>query len=221
MATAKQKPNKFTLRGKVEGYVTMLKPDTKYKPEGEYKLQVLVNKNARGVAEALAEIDRVTEEANAAFMAANEKLPITKRFRGELPYQLPYTDLEDGRLLFKLKSIASGINLKGERWERVIPHFGGNGRIDPKQVPGYSEGTDLAVSFTINGFANKVAGQGASMRLEQVKLYEVVLFSSGNRSDFGDEDEGGYTPNADPEDDFDEANAVAGKPEAADDDEDF
>lgn len=188
------KPNKFVLRGIVEGFVNMSKPDTKFNPAGEYKVAILVNKDDPRLKKILAEIDKVMAPALKAFQEAQAKLPPAKRHRGELHESLPYIDLEDGTLLFKFKSIASGQKLDGTPWERVIPHFGAEGRIDPKNVPAYGQGSDIAVSFTMSGFANKVAGNGASLRIEQVKLFEIQSFASGGASDFADEEfEGGYS----------------------------
>lgn len=217
---AQEKATKFNLRGIVSGFVNMSKPDTKFNPAGEYKIAIIVNKSDPKLKPVLAEIRKVMGPKLREFQEAQAKLPPAKRHRGELHESLPYIDLEDGTLLFKFKSIASGTNAKGEHWERVIPHFGAT-RLDPKEVPAYGEGSEVAISFTAGGFANKVAGNGASLRIEQVKLYNVVKFGGGaaasdfdddggwegggesTRDDFGGEDEGGYVPTPTNDEDVD------------------
>lgn len=219
---AQEKANKFTLRGIVTGFVNMAKPDTKFNPAGEYKVQLIVQKNDPRVAKILAEIQKQMVPPLKAFQDAQAKLPPVKRHRGELHESLPYIDLEDGTLAFKFKSIASGVNAKGESWERVIPHFGADGRIDPKQVPAYGEGSDIAISCTVGGFANKVAGNGASLRIEQVKLYSVERFGGGGAASDFDDDGDGYSAGGS-DDDFDE-DIPAGHPAGqsyGDDDEQF
>lgn len=190
---ADMKPNKFTVRGIVTGFVNMAKPDTKYNPAGEYKISIIAQKDDPKVIKLMAECQRVMGPSLKSFQEAQAKLPPVKRHRGELHESLPFVDLEDGTVMFKFKSIASGTNAKGEQWERVIPHFGADGRIDPKQVPAYGEGSDIAISCTVSGFANKVAGNGASLRLEQVKLYEVQRFGGGGASSDFDDDGEGYS----------------------------
>lgn len=214
------KPNTLvTPRATVTGWVSILKPDTKYNADGDFKIKVRIPRDAKGLDALLETIEEARDSAKAEF----QKNPKNKGKRvkeADLPF---YEDEDTGEVVMSFKSKASYIDKKTEqRRERVIPIFGGAGRLKPNEVPNFGEGSEVRVAFQASGFCNAAVGAGVSLRLESIKLLKAVEFSGGGANPFGDDDEDGYTPDrsdddADPYGDDNDAGGDASPEE----DEDF
>lgn len=177
----------------VSGWVNILRPDTKYNAAGDYKIKVKVPKGARGFTAQLEAIAEAQAKAKAEWL----RDPKNKGKRPPQDASLPFYEDEDGNVVINFKSVASWVDKKtGETKNRVIPVFGGAGRIDPKAVPQFGEGSEVRVAYTISGFCNAAVGAGVSLRLDSVKLLTVKQFSGSSTNHFGEEDEGGYVPEA-------------------------
>lgn len=188
------KPNVYvTPKATVTGWVSILKPDTKYNADGDYKIKVRIDRDAPKLGDLLEKIEQAREDAKAEFV----KQPKNKGKRvkeADLPF---YEDEDTGEVVLSFKSKASYLDKKTqERKTRVIPIFGGAGRLKPNEVPNFGEGSVVRVAFQISGFCNAALGAGVSLRLESIKLIKAVEFSGGGANPFGDDedDEEGYVP---------------------------
>ncbi len=181
-----------TPKGFVFGFVNILKPDTKFNPEGDFKIKLRFPKETKGLTPLLESIEKARDEAKAAFL----KDPKNKGKRlkeADLPF---YEDDED-HIVMSFKSKATWIDRKtGETRERVIPIFGGAGRLKPNEIPQFGQGSEVKVAFTINGFCNAALGAGASLRIDSLKLIKPVAFTGGSQNHFGDDDDEGYVPDS-------------------------
>lgn len=204
----------------VTGWVSILKPDTKYNADGDYKIKVRIPRDAKGLDKLLETIEKARADAKAEFV----KQPKNKGKRvkeADLPF---YEDEDTGEVVMSFKSKASYIDKKTEqRKTRVIPIFGGAGRLKPEEVPNFGEGSEVRIAFQASGFCNAALGAGVSLRLESIKLIKPVEFTGGGANPFGDDDddEEGYVPDrggAD-EDPYGDDNDAGD--EAPDEDEDF
>lgn len=190
------KPNRLiTPLATVIGFVNILKPDTKFNPEGDYKIKVGIPMDQAG--ELIEAIQGAAAEARAEFLKNPKNKPAIMKAGGPAKYKeagLPYyEDTELGLVVFSFKSKATYLDkTTGETKQRVIPIFGGKGRIDPKKVPQFGSGSTVKVAYQVSGFANAALGSGASLRIDSVKLFEVKAFGGGGS--FGDDEEGGYAP---------------------------
>ncbi|UCR90926.1 putative ssDNA binding protein [Ralstonia phage RpY2] len=182
----------------VFGFVNVTKPDTKYKPEGEYKIRVKVPKEAaQDLYEKLAaQAERKLEETIA---RAKKDAKFKASLKGKAPKaaDLPfYEDEEDGTYVFTFKSKASFVSKKpgseGETINRTVPIWQGNKRLKPEEVPKFGEGSQVRVSFVAADFFTAAVGAGITLRLEAVKLIKAVEYTGGGSNPFGDEDEGDY-----------------------------
>lgn len=203
----------------VTGWVSILKPDTKYNADGDYKIKVRIPRDAKGLDKLLETIEQARDNAKAEFV----KQPKNKGKRvkeADLPF---YEDEDTGEVVMSFKSKASYIDKKTEqRKTRVIPIFGGAGRLKPDEVPNFGEGSEVRIAFQASGFCNAALGAGVSLRLESIKLIKPVEFTGGGANPFGDDDDDeGYVPDRSDDDGDpygDDSDSEGGEP---DEDEDF
>lgn len=203
----------------VTGWVSILKPDTKYNADGDYKIKVRIPRDAKGLDKLLETIEKARADAKAEFV----KQPKNKGKRvkeADLPF---YEDEDTGEVVMSFKSKASYIDKKTEqRKTRVIPIFGGAGRLKPDEVPNFGEGSEVRIAFQASGFCNAALGAGVSLRLESIKLIKPVEFTGGGANPFGDDDDDeGYVPDRSDDDGDpygDDSDSEGGEP---DEDEDF
>lgn len=216
MATAPvyEKPTVHsTPKCKADGYVNLTKPDTKYKPEGEFKIKVLIPASAPGAVE----MYEMIAEAAAAEVAKQEKrLKTDAEFRkkckgaikvADLPF---YHDTEEDVFAYTFKTKASYVSKKqetlGDVITRVVPIFDiKNKRYPADKVPKFGAGSDVRIAYTVSPFFTTAVGAGVSLRLESVKLIKAQEFTGGGGSSpFGDDDEGdndSYQEQSFPDDD--------------------
>ena len=214
------KPNVYvTPKATVTGWVSILNPDTKFNADGDYKIKVRIDRDAPKLGDLLEKIEQARADAKAEFV----KQPKNKGKRvkeADLPF---YEDEDTGEVVLSFKSKASYLDKKTqERKTRVIPIFGGAGRLKPNEVPNFGEGSEVRVAFQISGFCNAALGAGVSLRLESIKLIKAVEFSGGGANPFGDdEDEEGYVPDrgGDDSDPYGDDNDAGGDDQPADDEE--
>lgn len=181
-----------TPKGLVHGFVNILKPDTKFNPEGDFKIKLRFPKETKGLSTLLDAIEQSRDDAKAAF----QKDPKNKGKRLK-EADLPFFEDDEGQIVMSFKSKATWIDRKtGETRERVIPIFGGAGRLKPNEVPQFGQGSEVKVAFTINGFCNAALGAGASLRIDSLKLIKPVAFTGGAQNHFGDDDDEGYVPDS-------------------------
>lgn len=208
-----------TPQATVFGWVNILKPDTKFNAAGDFKIKVTIPKDTRGLAAQLEKIEDERNKAKQAFL----KDPKNKGKRPPQDASLPFYENADGDIVMSFKSVASWTDKKtGETRNRVIPVWGGAGRLKPDEVPQFGEGSTVRVAYTISPFCNAAVGAGVSLRLDSVKLIEVKTFSGGGGANhFGDEDEG-YVPEArNDNDDPYGSDDIPGDAEPAGEPEDF
>lgn len=216
-----EKPEKFTSEIGVAFHPYLDKPDTKFKDEGEFKV------NMRWSAEAAekikAQVDEKMKEARKLpeLLAAKKKNP-----KATIPENSPYKDAlddngdETGELEFKFASTASGKSKKdGKPWSRKIKFFDAKGQ--PIKPISLWSGSRIRVSYTIGVyFINAKVGYGVKLYLEAVKVIEAVQGSGGSAKDYGfGEEEEGYTKDDMQSDDSDDADDDSNDEDNNDDDE--
>lgn len=186
------KPKKLPVHTSPDGtarYPWLNRPDTKWKTEGEYKVDLIIP--ADEAEELIALIDAAAPEAEAEAKAKYAKLTPPKKKKAEyaansaiLPYEEEYDDEEKptGNLIFKFKSKASGVTKDGKQWERQVRLFDAKGK--PSKANIYA-GSTLSVAFQINPWCNPKLAYGVSLRMEAVQIIDLVTGSGGNAGSFG------------------------------------
>jgi hypothetical protein len=205
VAAKKERPKKYTSPIGVAFHPYLDKPDTKFKDEGEFKVNLRLS--AEDAAAIIAQVDEAMEEIRKdervlkakKELAANQKKPKPdKKLPAELPENSPYKDATDdngdetGEIEVKFGATASGTSKKdGKKWTRTIKFFDAKGQ--PIKPMSLWSGSRMRVSYTVGTyFINLKVGYGVKLYLEAVKVIEPVQGSGGSAKDYGfdDEDEG-------------------------------
>jgi hypothetical protein len=190
------------------------KPDTKFKAEGEYRLKLkLDGDEGKSLA---AKIDAAYEQA-ITLMAAEKEKKADKIKRADKPYKLEEDKEgnETGAYLFTFKqkaqiTLKSGPNA-GQVKKISVDILGAGNKPLSKDTPVFG-GSIVKVAFEAWPFFTAVVGAGLTLRLNAVKV--LTLVSSGQR-DHGFDEEEGYRPGAD-EDEETPSGESAGKDSGGD-----
>jgi hypothetical protein len=161
-------------------YPFINKPSTKFNPEGEYSIKLIVGKDeARSFANQIKSVIADYETEQKALLKKD------KLKHADLPYQV-----DGDNVVFKFKSSAVIKARSGETWEQKVAIF------DAKGNPC----TDLVGSNSVVKVACEIApyyvpaiGLGASLRLKAVQVIELVapsMLASASAFGFSAEEEG-------------------------------
>lgn len=210
--TEKKKAERFVSSKGIASYPHLTKPDTKFNPDGEYKVSLIVAGDAASKA-----IDFLNEQHEAA-VAKAKKENAGKRVKES---ELPFIENDDGTVTFKFKMKAKVTPRKGYPFEQKPALFDAKGKPltgDPK----IGGGSVLKVCYEVVPYYTAIAGAGVSLRLKAVQIIELKEYSDGGNAEsygFGEEEgfEASEEDNAPP---FDADEPHAGGSEGGDE-EDF
>ena len=172
-------------------YPRLTKPDTKFKPEGEYKVTlVLPGAEAQPLIEL---IDKAMGESLVKAKMENPTKAKTIKVATDKPYKAVTDDEgnETGDVKFNFKMAAKITSKKtGESWEQKPDLFDAKGKVlvNPK-VGG---GSTVKVAFELYLFYTPLVGAGVSLRLRAVQVLDLVEYNSRSASGYGFEEEEGY-----------------------------
>jgi hypothetical protein len=233
MAAEKKKLEKFTSPEGVAGFPWLNKPDTKFKPEGEYKTTLVMDED-----EAKPMIERIEALIEAQLVTAQEEVASNPKLKasllkankmdkktGELVITRPYAEkLDDqgnptGKIEFTFKMKASFKTKKGEVIEQHPQLFDAAGKELNRAKTPVRGGSVLSIAGEYVPYFTTAAGVGVSLRMKAVQILKLVS-SGGTAEGFGFGTRvGGYTAEPVEEEAADTAD-TAGKPDASDN-EDF
>lgn len=178
------------------------KPDTKFNPDGDYRVRLALPAKAKETKELIAKIDEAheaaIEKARAEVVekkgaAAAKKIKIADK---------PYKDEEDkdtgkptGNVILSFKMKAKITSKKsGETFEQRPRIFDSHGE-PVAECPRIGGGSKIRVSAFLVPFYTAQVGAGVSLRLRAVKIKELVEFGGGDAGSYGfadDDEDGGY-----------------------------
>jgi hypothetical protein len=199
---AKQEKTLIQVRG-VARYPWLNKPDTKFKAEGQFKVDLEIDAET---AEPL--LSQFEDIRAAEIAAAKVKLKGKKPKEADLPLvpKLDEEGNETGTYLLKAKMTASGVSKKtGKPWSRVVPIFDAKGKPANPQIYG---GSELILSIEPRGWANPKGECSVTCYLEGVQVIKLAKGSGGASASalgFGAVEDG-YT-----EDEVEGADAAVGE----------
>ena len=182
-------------KGTAAPYCWIQKPDTKFKAQGEYKVNLNVPYD-----EAEKLMGRIEKLHNDNYKAAkaDPKFKGKRIIEAELPF---YHDEDTGLVTFKFKMNASFIDKKTQEVKELFCRVvDSKGERMPK-APAISGGSELKVRFSFLPFA-AVGGIGAGIKLQMdsimlIKLVEFTGGIGGKDENWADEtEEGGFTKEA-------------------------
>jgi hypothetical protein len=194
MAEEKKKklPTLTTPKG-VAKWITLNKPDTKFKKEGQYRVVLLLTpEEAKPLQE---KIDAAIEEKKK-IAKADPKNKGKKIKDADLPYKqdLNKEGEETGLVSFNFTAKASGVRENGETWT-FRPAV-----LDTKGKPVKSAliygGSIVRVAFKLSTWATAI-GVGASLKMEAVQVIELKTMGERDMSSYGFQEEEGYEDGGD------------------------
>lgn len=179
----------LTARGTAK-YPHLVKPDTKFKTDGEYKVDLIVPSK---VAQPL--IEKLTALYDEGFKESAKAL--SKKDREAIKQPMPFVREKDdegeptGNIIFKLRKNAKGKNKDGEVVDRVVPLADSLGRDVRKKVKSIYGGSELIVAFNPDVWTNAKGEVGLKLYIVAVQIVKLVAQGQGGFQ-FG-QVEGGFT----------------------------
>lgn len=182
--TKKAKAPRFVTPTGVAQYPHLTKPDTKFNPDGEYKVSLEID--AKAAEEIVSFLDEQFEEAVASAKKENAGKKIKE---GDVPYSV---NEENGKVTVRFKLKAKVTPKKGEPWDQKVAIFDAKGQpiVGDIKIGG---GTKMKVSYEVVPYYTAIAGAGISLRVRAVQIIELVEYGSGAQAgSFGFGEEDGY-----------------------------
>ena len=209
----KKKAERFVSPKGIASYPYLTKPDTKFNPDGEYKVSLIVAGDDASKA-----IDFLTEKHNASVAQAKKENAGKRVKEGELPF----IENDDGTVTFKFKMKAKVTPKKGDPFEQKPALFDAKGKPLTGE-PKIGGGSTIKVSYEVVPYYTAIAGAGVSLRLKAVQIIELKEYSGGGNAEsygFGEE-EGFEADDEDNDPPFDTDETTAGGNTGGNDEEDF
>lgn len=181
---SKAKNPRYVTPAGIAQYPYLTKPDTKFNPDGEYKLKLEIPGEAAQ--------DLVTfldEQQEAAVAKAKKENPGKKIKEGNSPYEV---DDDTGKVVVNFKLKAKVTPKSGDPFEQRPAIFDAKGK--PLQADAkIGGGSKVKVAYELVPYYTAIAGAGLSLRLKAVQVIKLVEYSGGASADaFGFGEEDGY-----------------------------
>jgi hypothetical protein len=181
----KSKNPRFTSPAGIAQYPYLNKPDTKFNPDGEYKVSIEIP------GAAAQDIVTFLDEQFAAALALAKKDPKNagKKIKEGTP---PHSINEDtGTVTVKFKLKAKVTPKNGEGWEQRPAIFDTKGKpmVDSK----IGGGSKIKVAYEVSPYYTAIAGSGVTLRMKAVQVIDLKEFSGGaDAGAYGFGEEEGY-----------------------------
>lgn len=167
----------------VAQYPHLNKPDTKFNPDGEYKVNLELN--AEDATEILSFLD---EQMAASMVKAKEENAGKKLKQADAPYSV---DENSGKVTLRFKLKAKVTPKNGEAFDQRVAIFDAKG-VPMTSAPNIGGGSKLKVSYEVFPFYTALIGAGISLRVRAVQIIELVEYSSAGAGAYGFGEEDGY-----------------------------
>jgi hypothetical protein len=192
--TKKTKLTRYVTPKGTAQYPYLTKPDTKFNPDGEYKISLELD------AADAQEITSFLDGQHAQSLAKAKEENTGKKIKeGDVPYSV---DENTGKVTVRFKLKAKVTPKNGDPFEQKVALFDAKGApIGAGATVG--GGSKVKVAYEVIPYYTAIAGAGISLRLRAVQVIDLVEYSSGGAGAFGFGEEDGYeaAPTA-AEDDF-------------------
>lgn len=181
---SKVKNPRYTTPAGIAQYPYLTKPDTKFNPDGEYKISVEIPGAA-----AQDTVTFLDEQFAASVAKAKKDNPGKKIKEGDVPYSV---NDDTGKVTVRFKLKAKVTPKQGDPFEQRPALFDAKGKpigADAK----IGGGSKVKVAYELVPYYTAIAGAGISLRLKAVQVIDLVEFSGGASSEaYGFGEEEGY-----------------------------
>jgi hypothetical protein len=179
----KAKNPRYTTPTGVAQYPRLTKPDTKFNPDGEYKVKLEIPGDSAS--------DLTTfldEQFEMAVAKAKKDNPGKKIKEGNAPYE---TDEDTGKVVVSFKLKAKVTPKNGDPFEQRPALFDAKGK--PIKDVNVGGGSTMKIAYEVVPYYTAIAGAGVSLRLKAAQIINLVEFSGGASAEgFGFGEEEGY-----------------------------
>lgn len=185
-------------------YPKLIEPETKFNPEGVYKVTALIEAvEGDAVATALDELLNRHKDSLKA------QAPTQKFKLADLPWGFEEID-GTAYFVVKTKMKASGIDRDGRRWTSQPALFDAKGKpvTDRDALKGMWSGTVGKVSFEAQPFYQAAIGAGITLRMKAVQVISLVE-GGGSAESYGFGEEDGWSPSTSEEVPWDATNSIS------------
>jgi hypothetical protein len=181
---SKPKLPRYTTPAGIAQYPYLSKPDTKFNPDGEYKISLEIPaKEAQTITTFL------DEQLEASIAKAKKENPGKKIKEGDAPYSV---NEENGAVSVRFKLKAKVTPKSGDAFEQRPAIFDAKG----KPITGDAKvggGSKVKVAYELIPYYTAIAGAGISLRLKAVQVIDLKEYSGGASADaYGFGEEEGY-----------------------------
>lgn len=182
---SKEKKPRFTTPKGTAQFPYLTKPDTKFNPEGEYKVKLELD--AADAGELISFLDEqvelAVEKAKKDPKNAGKKIKV-----GDAPYSV---NEETGKAAFNFKLKAKVTTKSGETFEQRPALFDAKGKpITDVNIGG---GSKVKIAYEVVPFYTALVGASISLRMKAVQVIDLVEFSGGASAEgYGFGEEEGY-----------------------------
>lgn len=169
-------------------YPKLVEPETRFNPEGVYKVTALINSQDAAA---------VSDELDGLLARHKEYLkqqaPAQKFKLADLPWSFGEVD-GTPYLIVKTKAKASGVDRDGRRWTSAPALFDSKGKPvgDRESLRNMWSGTTGRISFEAQPFYQAAIGAGITLRLKAVQVINL-LEGSANAESYGFDEADGWT----------------------------
>lgn len=163
---AKTKNPRYVTPAGIAGYAYLLKPDTKFNPDGEYKvkLQIAAGDDANKL------VSFLDEQFELAVKKAKEENTGKKIKDADAPYQVD-EDTGNVTVNFKLKAKVTPKN--GDAFEQRPAVLDAKLKPIPANTK-IGNGSKIKISYEVVPFFTALIGAGITLRLKAVQVLELV-----------------------------------------------
>lgn len=179
----KLKNPRYTTPAGIFQYPYLNKPDTKFNPDGEYKLKLEVP------ADQASDLVAFLDEQHEAAVAKAKKENAGKKIKeGNQPYEV---NEDTGKVVVSFKLKAKVTPKNGDPFEQRPALFDAKGK--PLSDVNIGGGTKGKIAYEVVPYYTAIAGAGISLRLKAAQVIDLKQFSGGAGADaFGFGEEDGY-----------------------------
>jgi len=216
MAT-KKRAIRLTAPTGVAKFPWLTEADTRFNEAGEYKVTIVLPKDADDTQALIAKIEAVYAEFKKTLKGAK-----LKREPDSLGFEDEYTDDGDetGNVLFKFKSKTGYTNAKGEFVKMNAPQlFDASLQPLPQDTKIWS-GTTMKVNFSPSAYDHG-KNLGVTLRLNAVQIIDLYNGNGADASAYGFDEEEGYSAPAQGMDEVEPEEPVLTDSDVPTDEDDF
>lgn len=180
----KNKLPRYTTPAGIAQYPYLNKPDTKFNPDGEYKISVEIpGADAQDIVTFL-------DEQLAASVATAKKENAGKKIKeGDAPYSI---NEDTGKVTVRFKLKAKVTPKNGDPFEQRPAIFDAKGKpLGGANMPNIGGGSKVKVAYELIPYYTAIAGAGISLRMKAVQVIDLKEFGGGADAGaygFGEED---------------------------------